>query len=219
MAEGPVVIRSYTEADIPQLLEVQRECFPPPYPEEQLWTPEQLRSHIAVFPAGALCAEIDGKVVASCTSLIIAFDPAHPQHTWAEVSDNGYIRTHNPRGNTLYGIDIAVRPAYRGRGIARLLYRARFDLVVRLGLERFLTAGRMPGYHRHAGTLTVEEYAQRVIAGELADPVITPQLRAGLRPVAVVRDYIPDEESANAALLLEWPNPHVEVNGVAATCQ
>jgi GNAT superfamily N-acetyltransferase len=204
--ETPILIRPYTEADIPQLLEVQRECFPPPYPEEQLWQPEQLLSHIAIFPEGALCAVLDGKIVGSCTNLIIAFDPAHPQHTWAEVSDNGYIRTHNPRGNTLYGIDIAVRPAYRGRGIARRFYQARFDLVVRLGLERFLTAGRMPGYHRYAAEMDVEEYAAKVIAGELTDPVITPQLRAGLQPVAVVREYIPDEESGNSALMLEWRN-------------
>lgn len=206
----PIIVRPYTRADIPQLLEVQRECFPPPYPEEQLWSPEQLESHIAIFPAGALCADAGGRVVGSCTNLIIRFDPAHPQHTWAEVSDNGYIRTHDPHGDSLYGIDIAVRPAYRGRGIARLMYQARYDLVRRLGLRRFLTAGRMPGYHLHAATLTPEQYAARVIAGELADPVITPQLRAGLRPVAVLRDYLPDEESGNAALMLEWRNPERE---------
>lgn len=205
--ETAVVIRPYTEADIPQLIEVQRECFPLPYPEEQLWSPEQLRSHIATFAEGALCAVVGDKVVGSCTNLIIAFDPCHPQHTWEEVADNGYIRTHNPQGDTLYGIDIAVRPAFRGQGIARMMYQARYDLVMRLGLERFLTAGRLPGYHQHASEMSVDEYAAKVIAGKLIDPVVTPQLRAGLKPVSVVKDYIPDEESANSALLLEWINP------------
>lgn len=208
MANAPIFIRSYTEADIPQLREVQRECFPLPFPEEQLWSREQLESHIRTFPEGALCAEASGMVAGSCTNLIISFDPAHPQHTWSEVSDDGFIRTHNPRGNTLYGIDIAVRPAFRGQGIARRLYEARFELVTRLGLERFLTAGRLPGYHRHQGHMSVEAYAAKVIEGELTDPVITPQLRAGLKPVAVVRDYIPDEESGNNALMLEWRNPN-----------
>lgn len=207
MTTSPIIIRPYTEADITELREVQRECFPPPYPEEQLWSREQLLSQIAQFPGGALCAVVDGRIVGSCTNLIIQFDPAHPQHTWAEVADDGFIRTHNPAGNSLYGIDIAVRPAYRGRGIARLFYQARFALVRRLGLERFLTAGRLPGYHRHAAELTVDEYAAKVVAGELTDPVITPQLRAGLKPLGVVREYIPDEESANCALMLEWRNP------------
>jgi GNAT superfamily N-acetyltransferase len=210
MTTSPIIIRSYTESDIPQLIEIQRECFPPPYPAEQLWSREQLLSHIAIFPAGALCAvDADGRLVGSCTNLIIQFDPAHPQHTWAEISDDGFIRTHNPNGNALYGIDVAVRPAYRGRGIARLMYQARFDLVKRLGLERYLTAGRLAGYHKHASQLSLEEYAAKVVAGELTDPVITPQLRAGLQPVTVIRDYIPDEESANAALMLQWLNPNL----------
>lgn len=206
MAES-ILIRPYTHADIPELIEIQRECFPPPYPQEQLWSPEQLESHIRMFPEGQLCAVVDGVIAGSCTNLIVDFHYDDPDHTWAEITDNGFIRTHNPGGNSLYGVDIAVRPAYRGRGIARRMYQSRFDLVRRLGLARFLAAGRMPGYHRHADRLSPEEYAERVATGALADPVITPQLRAGLRPVRVIRDYIPDVESRNCALLLEWRNP------------
>lgn len=202
-----IIVRSYTEADIPALIDVQRACFPPPYPAEQLWSPDQLRSHIAVFPAGAMCAEVAGRIVGSCTSLIIDFDPAHPDHSWDEVADGGYIRrTHNPNGNTLYGIDMAVIPEFRGRGVARAMYRARFQLVKELGLERFLAAGRMPGYAAYADKLSPEAYADKVIAGEIIDPVLTPQLRCGLRPVKVIRNYIPDEESRDCALLLEWRN-------------
>lgn len=205
-----VIVRPYTRADIPQLIDVQRECFPPPYPQDQLWSVAQLESHIAHFPEGALCAELNGLIVGSCTSLIIQFDPEHPHHTWAEVAADGYITTHNPEGDSLYGIDMAVRPAYRGKGIARRMYQARFDLVRRLGLKRFLAAGRMPGYGAHAARMSPEAYAQRVVSGELIDPVITPQLRAGLRPVTVIHGYIEDEASRNCALLLEWPNPDLE---------
>lgn len=203
-----IIVRPYTVADIPALHNVQEACFPPPYPAEQLWTREQLLSHIATFPAGALCAEIAGTIVGSCTSLIIQFDPNHPNHTWDEVADGGYIkRSHKPDGNTLYGIDMAVMPEYRGRGVARAMYRTRYDLVVKLGLDRFLAAGRMPGYSQYGGILTPEEYANKVISGDLVDRVITPQLRSGLRPLGVVHNYIPDEESRNCALLLEWPHP------------
>jgi len=202
-----LVIRPYTEADYPALLQIQRECFPPPYPEEQLWSLEQIRSHVEHFPEGALCAVLEGKLVGSCTSLIIQWNPGEAAHSWGEATDWGFIRTHNPRGNTLYGVDIAVRPAYRGRGIARALYQARYELVRRLGLERFLAGGRMPGYHRYRNHLTPEQYAQEVISGRILDPVITPQLKAGLKPLRVVRDYLPDQESGNCALLLEWRNP------------
>jgi GNAT superfamily N-acetyltransferase len=199
-----VRVRPYTLADWDALFRIQRECFPPPYPEEQLWSREQIASHVRLFPEGALCAEVDGEVVGSCTSLIIRFDPDHPQHTWSEVTGDGYITPHDPQGDTLYGVDMAVRPDYRGKGVARAMYEARYDLVRRLGLTRFMAAGRMPGYHRHADRLTPEAYAAEVVAGRLVDPVITPQLKAGLKPVCVVHDYLPDEESRNCALLLEW---------------
>lgn len=197
-------VRPYTLADWPALFQIQRESFPPPFPEEQLWSRAHIESHLRLFPEGALCAEADGTVIGSCTSLIIRFDPQHPQHTWSEVSGDGSITPHDPNGDSLYGIDMAVRPAWRGKGAARAMYQARFDLVRRLGLKRFLAAGRMPGYHQHAAALTPEAYAQAVAAGRLIDPVITPQLRAGMRPVTVIHGYLPDEESADCALLLEW---------------
>mgnify|MGYP001386529230 CR=1 FL=1 len=199
-----VKVRPYTLADWDALFRIQRECFPPPYPVEQLWSREQIESHVRLFPEGALCAEVSGEVVGSATALIIAFDPAHPQHSWSEVTGDGYITPHNPAGDTLYGVDMAVRPDFRGQGVARAMYQARYDLVRRLGLTRFLAGGRMPGYHRFAAQLTPDQYAAEVVAGRIADPVITPQLKAGLKPVCVVRDYLPDEESGNNALLLEW---------------
>lgn len=201
---GSLRVRPYTVADWPGLFRIQRECFPPPYPVEQLWSQDQIESHCRLFPEGALCVEADGELVGSCTSLIIRWDPNHAQHSWSEVSGDGYITTHDPAGNALYGIDMAVRPDWRGRGAARAMYQARYDLVSRLGLDCFLAAGRMPGYHRYAGRWTPEQYAGAVVRGEIADPVITPQLRSGLRPVQVLHGYLPDAESGNAALLLEW---------------
>lgn len=209
LARALVRIRPYNRADIPELIRLQEECFPPPYPAEQLWNAEQLRGHIGTFPDGALCAEVDGRIVASGTCLIVRLDPKHPDHSWSEITGDGTISTHDPSGDTLYGVDLCVHPAYRGFGMARLIYEARYALVRRLGLRRFCAGGRMPGYHRLADELTAEEYVRRVAAGNLTDPTLTPQLRSGLRPVAVLRGYIPDAESRDHALLLEWPNPEV----------
>jgi len=208
MLTKTLVVRSYATQDIEQLIAIQRDCFPPPYPAEQLWNEKQLRNHIEIFPEGALCVAAGDALIASATALIIAWQPSDPAHSWAEVTDNGYITTHNPQGNTLYGVDIAVRPSWRNQGIARLLYQARYELVKKLNLVRFIAGGRIPGYYQHRHTLSPEEYVQQVIARKLTDPVITPQLRAGLQPLQLIHDYLPDEESANCALLLEWSNPH-----------
>ena len=192
-------VRSYRLEDYPQLLAIQRACFPVPYPEEQLWSEAQIASHLQHFAFGALCVEADGRLIASATALILE----NPAHTFAAATDNGFIGNHNPLGDTLYGVDMAVHPQWRGRGVARMLYQARFALVRSLGLKRFVAAGRMPGLV-HQPNLSPEEYVARVVSGELTDPTLTPQLKNGLSPVRVLHGYIEDAESRDCALLLEW---------------
>ena len=198
-----MLVRSYTHKDYPQLLEIQRACFPAPYPEEQLWSKAQIASHLEHFAQGALCVEVNGELIASATALILE----NPPHTFANATDNGFIGNHNPHGDTLYGVDMAVHPDWRGRGVARRLYQARFELVQQLGLKRFTAAGRMPGLAQHLN-LSPEDYVALIMRGELTDPTLTPQLKNGLRPVHVLHDYIEDAESRNCALLLEWKNPN-----------
>jgi len=199
-----VRIRPYTNADLDQLIAIQRACFPPPFPSELWWNADQIANHVRLFPTGALAAEVDGVLVGSATAHILRFDPTHPDHTWDEAADRGYLGNHDPAGDTLYGVDIAVHPEWRGRGVARALYQARYALVRELGLVRFLAGSRISGYHHHRDRLTPEAYVAEVIAGRLSDPVITPQLRAGLSPVHLVHGYLPDAEAADCALLMEW---------------
>ncbi|MCG0314696.1 MAG: GNAT family N-acetyltransferase, partial [Calditerricola sp.] len=80
------VIRRYTEGDFAELIRIQQECFPPPFPSELWWNEEQLASHVTRFPEGALCVEVDGELAGSMTTLIVRFDPAHPHHTWADIT-------------------------------------------------------------------------------------------------------------------------------------
>jgi ribosomal protein S18 acetylase RimI-like enzyme len=205
----PVVIRNYEEKDFPDLIRIQQESFPPPFPSELWWNEEQLKNHVTLFPQGALCIEVNGEIAGSMTGLLVDFDPQHPEHSWEEITDNGYIRNHNPNGNTLYVVDIGVRPAFRKLGLGKWLMFSMYDVVVHLGLNRLLGGGRMPGYHKHANDMTPEQYIDAVVKGELKDPVITFLLRCGRTPVKVVADYLEDEESCNFGTLMEWKNPFI----------
>ncbi|EPR28651.1 Acetyltransferase [Geobacillus sp. WSUCF1] len=113
------VIRNYTTDDFADLIRVQQESFPPPFPSELWWNEEQLTNHVTLFPEGALCVEVEGRIVGSMTGLIVDFDPAHADHTWEEITDGGYIRNHRPDGNTLYVVDICVSPPYRKLGLGK----------------------------------------------------------------------------------------------------
>ncbi|OQP23871.1 GNAT family N-acetyltransferase [Geobacillus zalihae] len=183
------VIRNYTTDDFADLIRVQQESFPPPFPSELWWNEEQLTNHVTLFPEGALCVEVEGRIVGSMTGLIVDFDPAHADHTWEEITDGGYI------------------------GLGKWLMQSMYEVVVHLGLDRLLGGGRMPGYHRHAAELSPEAYIDKVVAGELNDPVITFLLRCGRTPLAIVRNYLEDEESLNHAVLMEWRNPFKQKQG------
>ncbi|MEW9699295.1 GNAT family N-acetyltransferase [Paenibacillus sp. SI8] len=204
------IVRNYTSSDFEGLIRVQQESFPPPFPSELWWNEEQLREHVTRFPEGALCVEIDGEIAGSITGLRVQYDPLHASdHSWSTLTDDGYIRTHQPDGDTLYIVDICIRPVYRKLGLGKWLMQSMYEVVVQLGLIRLLGGGRMPGYHRVAASMSIEAYAKAVMDGSLKDPVITFLLRCGRTPVQVVPNYLEDEESRNYALLMEWRNPFV----------
>ena len=138
---------------------------------------------------------------------MVDFDPENPVHTWEEITDNGYIRNHNPKGRTLYIVDISVKPTFRKMDLGKLLMQSIYERVVHDGLDRVLGGGRMPGYHRFAERITPEEYVERVVAGELKDPGISFLLRCGRTPGCLVPNYLENEESHNNAMLMEWKNP------------
>lgn len=201
------VLRNYTKADFPELIRIQQESFPPPFPSELWWNEEQLLNHVTLFPEGAVCVEVEGMLAGSITGLLVTFDPAQPEHNWEEITDSGYIRNHDPQGDTLYIVDICIRPAYRALRLGNLLMQSMYELVVHKRLRRLLGGGRMPGYGKVADRMSVEQYLELVLRGELKDPVITFLLRCGRTPLHIVPDYLEDEESRNYATLMEWKNP------------
>ncbi|MBZ5752630.1 GNAT family N-acetyltransferase [Metabacillus rhizolycopersici] len=203
----PAVIRSYEEKDFSSLIKIQQECFPPPFPSELWWNEEQLLNHVTLFPEGALCIEVNGEIAGSMTGLLVNFDPNDPDHTWEEITDNGYIRNHDHNGNTLYVVDISVRPSFRKLGLGKWLMSSMYEVVVHKGLQRLLGGGRMPGYHAHSNNLSPDQYIQAVVEGKLKDPVITFLLRCGRTPLKVVPNYLEDEESCHYGTLMEWKNP------------
>ncbi|MGG3467750.1 GNAT family N-acetyltransferase [Neobacillus pocheonensis] len=203
----PIIIRNYTQEDFDQLIEIQAECFPPPFPSELWWNKEQLTNHVTLFPEGALCVEIDGKLAGSLTGLCVDFDPDELNHSWEEITDHGYIQNHNSNGNSLYIVDISVRPNYRKLGLGKLMMQAMYHVVIEKGYDRLVGGGRMPGYHKVSHQMTPGEYLAATIGGEIKDPVITFLLRCGRVPLGVAKNYLDDEESCNNAVIMEWKNP------------
>ena len=198
-----LVLRPLRTADYKLVVDLQQRCFPAIAP----WTREQFDSQLAIFPEGQLGVEIDDVLVATSSSLIVDEEDFGAYHTFDDVSDNGFIRNHDPEGDTLYGIDIAVDPGHRGERLARRIYEARKELAQQRNLRAILIAGRIPGYGKVADKMTAEEYVRRVVRKEAKDAVLTSQLAQGFAIRNVLRGYLPsDVESAGYAVFMEWLN-------------
>ncbi|MEZ6184743.1 MAG: GNAT family N-acetyltransferase [Planctomycetota bacterium] len=198
-----ILVRPLTLDDFDDLVAMQVRCFPGMLP----WKREHIESQLKVFPEGQLCVEIDGKLAASSSSLIVDFAEHEDWHDWKVISDNGYIRTHADDGDSLYGIEIMVDPAFRGLRLSRRLYEARKRLARERNLRRIIIGGRIPGYHEHAAVISASEYVDAVMRKSLFDPVLTAQLANGFTIQRLIPNYLPnDSESCGYATFLEWSN-------------
>jgi GNAT superfamily N-acetyltransferase len=203
-------VRRTRPEDFDAIIEICRRV----YPDVRPWEPDQLASHLAVFPEGQFAAvgeDADGggeRVLGMAASLVISWDDYEVDANWRDFTDRGYFTNHDPAGRTLYGAEVMVDPALQGRGVGSLLYVAREELVRRLGLKRIRAGARLRGYHRYADRLTTDEYVERVVAGEIGDPTLSFQLHRGFEVLAVVEDYLhADPSSQGHAALIEWVNP------------
>ena len=201
--EREILVRPMRIEDYDDLVEMQLACFP----GMPAWGRDQIQSQLELFPEGQLAIEYEGKLVASASALIVDFGDYSEWHDWKEIADSGYIRNHDPDGDTLYGIEMMVHPDYRGLKLARRLYEARRDLARRFNLARSIVGGRIPNYHKYSDKLTAREYAERVCDGQIYDPVLTTQTANGFVLKRLIPDYLPsDEASRGYATFLEWTN-------------
>ncbi len=200
--EKNLKVRTLTLSDWESMLALHEKCFPGMDP----WTREQFESQIRIFPEGQIGVEYQGNLVASSNSLILDFELYREWHSFDEISDNSFIRNHSDAGNTLYGIEMMVDPAFRGLKLARRMYDARKALARRRNLMRIVIGGRIPGYHAHADAMQAREYIDKVVGKELYDPVLTVQLSNGFAIKRLLPNYIKDQESEGYAVFLEWTN-------------
>lgn len=182
---------------------LQRICYPTLDPKYHLRSPH-LESHLQLFPEGQHVALAKGLVVGMGASLRITIDFNHADHKFDDIITGGYFTMHDPEGIWLYGADLCVHPTYRRHGIASRIYTARKELVRRLGLKGMFAGAMIPGYRDYRASLTVEEYVDQVVRGQIADPTLTMQLHNGFVVHRVLHDYIHDEELGDDVVLIVW---------------
>jgi GNAT superfamily N-acetyltransferase len=188
---------------VAQLEVLQKIVFPSLAADELLKAIHYLK-HIELFPEGQLVITHGERVVGMTTTMRSNFDFDHCQHTFKETIAGGWMTNHNPNGEWLYGLDIGIHPDYRRKGLARYLYEARQQLAEKLGLRGQLTVGLLNGYGAVQHIITANEYYQELLENKRTDPTITPQMKMGFKPIALIPDYVHDPTCANYGVLMSW---------------
>jgi len=203
-----VSIRQTAVADIPEIVKLQEESFADLAKIGNIWLPDELKSHLDIFPQGQLVAEVEGKIVGSATSLIIQLSPVYADHTWNGITGNGMLTTHFPAGDSLYGADISTHPRVRHKGIGHKLYQGRKDIAMRMNLKRMIGGGRLYNYCEYSEILSPLQYAKEVVECKLHDLVLSFDLINGFNFIKILSIYLDDARSLNYASFIEWINPH-----------
>ncbi|MEE4537236.1 MAG: GNAT family N-acetyltransferase [Erythrobacter sp.] len=208
------------------------------YDDLPAYTQGEIRGQINNYPDGCFVAKLDGTLVGYCASMRLDERVALSDHSWDEVTGNGFGSRHDPTGDWLYGYELCVDPAVRGTRIGRRLYEERRALAERHDLTGIVFGGRMPGYSRakrrkNNRADSPQEYLDLILASKVHDPVLRFQLANGFEPAGILEGYLPEDKASRGhAVRMVWRNPYVDsdappkhrlprdVEGVRiATCQ
>jgi predicted amidohydrolase len=179
--------------------------------DEDYWDANSIKKLIKLFPDGQICVTVNGQVVGCALSIIVDYKKYGDNHTYKQITGNSTFKTHEDKGDVLYGIDVFIHPNYRGLRLARRLYEARKALCEKLNLKSIIAGGRIPNYQKHQNELTPRQYIDKVRYKEIYDPTLSFQLANDFHVRKVLRNYLPeDSRSKGFATLIEWNNVYYE---------
>ena len=184
---------------------------------DSIWKEEQIRTLIHKFPEGQAVIKVNNQIAGCALSIIVDYDKFEHNHTYEQITGNYTFSTHTNDGDIIYGIDVFIKPEFRGLRLGRRLYDYRKDLCERLNLKGLAFGGRIPNYHKYANTLSPKEYIDKVRRKEIHDPVLNFQISNDFHPSKILKGYLEGDTASNEfAVLLEWDNIYYEKKSTKA---
>ncbi|MDX8341518.1 carbon-nitrogen hydrolase family protein [Draconibacterium sp. IB214405] len=175
------------------------------------WKEHHIKSLIKRFPEGQVVLKVNGQIAGCALAIVVEYDKFEDNHTYKEITGNYTFDTHSAKGDMLYGIDVFIKPEFRGLRLGRRLYDYRKELCERLNLKGIAFGGRIPNYHLYQNELSPKEYIQKVRTKEIHDPVLNFQISNDFHPAKIIKGYLEgDKDSKEYAVLLEWDNIYYE---------
>jgi predicted amidohydrolase/GNAT superfamily N-acetyltransferase len=171
------------------------------------WKESQIETLITKFTEGQVALKVNGHLAGCALSIIIHEDKLEGEHTYVDITENFTFDSHTNKGDLLYGIDVFIKPEFRGLRLGRRLYDYRKELCEKLNLKGIVFGGRIPNYHRYSEQFTPKEYLEQVKLKKIYDPVLNFQLANDFHPARILTNYLEgDKASKDFAVMLEWNN-------------
>ena len=214
---APVKIRLATPDDLEGIRAVDAAAWN----EDVAFSADQLRAQLRRFPEGVLAAEAlepnGHRIVGTLSLMRMQSSRLGSVRTWAQTTDNGYIRSHEADGDAIFGVNLSVWPHWQRRGIGAMLFGYAMAYALEQGIRCAAWGGRLPGLaefnRKRLATgqplLSGQAYAAlRDQKGRPADDELRFYLsQPFVRQLAVLPDYFPDADSEDYGVLLQWANP------------
>jgi len=182
------------------------------------WREHQIKTLIDKFPEGQVVIKVNNQIAGCALSIIVDYDSIDDIHTYEDITGNYTFNTHDAnKGDALYGIDVFIKPEFRGLRLGRRLYDYRKEVCEKLNLRGIAFGGRIPNFHKYSKEMTPKEYIDKVRRKEIHDPVLNFQISNDFHPVRILKGYLEgDEASGEYAVLLEWDNIYYEKPSIKA---
>lgn len=191
--------------DYLEIKDVMRSVYasiPDPY-----WSEQDIQTLLDKFPEGQVVIKVNGQIAGCALSIIVDYDSFNDNHSYREITADYTFDSHDDDGDMLYGIDVFIKPGFRGLRLGRRLYDYRKELCEKLNLKGIAFGGRIPNYHTYADKLTPKQYIEKVKRKEINDPVLNFQMSNDFHPARILKGYLEgDNFSKEFAVLLEWDN-------------
>lgn len=171
------------------------------------WREQHVRSLIEKYPEGQVVLRINGELAGCALSILVPEDLIEEKHTYREITADYSFDTHTDKGEVLYGIDVFIKPEFRGLRLGRRLYDYRKELCEKQNLKGIVFGGRIPNYHKYADQMTPKAYIEQVRQKAIHDPVLNFQLSNDFHPIRILKGYLEGDAASNEyAVLMEWNN-------------
>jgi len=207
-----IKIRNAKEGDLEEVIRL----------ENKIWEKEiranktKFKSRLDIFQKGFFLAFKDEELIGVSTSEIIDYNSSKCIKSWEEITSDGYINNHNPKGDTLYVVSIG---AVSKSGGGSALISAQKDLAKKLNLKCLVLGSRIPGYDTYCkknGEIKIEDYVSlKRIDKSYLDYELSFYNKNGLTLTKIIPNYMEDDkESRNYGVIMIWKNAKTKLKSL-----